>query len=485
MAANFSTFSSDIDLGFYDPSVRGLAGPAVDHFSRRAPDRGERMAYGEAMRAKLPHAALGAFARDPAVDPLALIAAQNAARVKALVPLRYGRMLASPFAFLRGGAAVMAADLAGGPSTEATVVACGDMHLGNFGHFASAERQLVFAINDYDEVHPGPWEWDLKRLAASVAAAARHLGADEAGAVRAGVAAYREHIRRYAGMGALDTWYDEIDEEAIYAALPESQGERTREMMREARGKGHMRSYARLMETTGDGLRLVSTGPALRRETVTKDGRPLLPAVEAVLRGYYRSLPEHRRRLFSRYRVADVARKAVGIGSLGTDCWVVLMEGIGGDDPLFLQVKEAQPSVLAGRVKMKVSYDNQGARVVNGQRMLQGTPDIFLAAGPDYGLRQYYIRQLCDMRDGVQLEAEDPTARARLAAYAALCGRALALAHAKSGDAAVIAGYCGEGDGLDAALAGFAAAYADQTERDHAALERARRDGAIEVETEG
>lgn len=485
MAADFSNFRTDIDLGFYDPSVRGLAGPAVDHFSRRAPDRGERMAYGEAMRAKLPHAALGAFARDPAVDPLALIAAQNATRVKALVPLRYGRMLASPFAFLRGGAAVMAADLAGGPSTAATVVVCGDMQLGNFGLFASAERKLIFAINDYDEVHPGPWEWDLKRLAASVAAAARHLGADEAEAVRAATASYREHVGRYAGMGALDAWYDEMDEETIYAALPDDVANRTRNMMGDARGKGHMRSFARLTEQTPDGLRLHVAGPAMRRETVTKDGRPLGPAVEAVLRGYYRSLPGHRRRLFSRYRIADVARKVVGIGGLGVDSWVVLMEGTGGDDPLFLQVKEAQASVLAGRVPVKATFSNQGRRVVSGQRMIQGTPDIFLSAGPDYGIRQYYIRQLCDMRDGVRLEAEEPTARDRLTAYAALCGRALALAHAKSGDAAVIAGYCGEGDGLDAALAGFAAAYADQTERDHATLEKARRDGAIEVETEG
>ncbi len=357
------------------------------------------------------------------------------------------------------------------------------MHLANFGLYASAQGNLIFAINDFDEVHPGPWEWDLKRLCASACVAARLLGADEAEATLAAVAAYRRHLQRYSEMGFLETWYDRVDEAAIFDALPPTLTERAKALIEESHGKRNLRSFGNLTETVDGKRRFLDQRPDLTRETVNKDGLPLIPAIEAMLRGYYRSLSEDRQRLFSRYRIVDVARKVVGISSVGTDCWVMLMEGLDAEDPIFLQVKEARPSVLAPYVKTPSPYSNNGKRVVAGQRLIQGAPDIFLGWGPDYGRRQYYIRQLTDMRDGVPLEPGDATARAGLAKYAALCGRTLALAHAKTGDAAVISGYFGQDEALDTMLLRFARSYADQTERDHAALDQARRDGRIAVET--
>ena len=483
MSAQTSPMETDIDLGFYEPRIRALDGPVIDGFSRPRLRRADRLALGKALRERVKHKAQGEFKRAPSVDPLALIAAQDASRVGSLVPVRYARMLASPFAYLRGAAVVMAADLAGRPTTGVTVAACGDMHLTNFGIYSSAQSNLIFAINDFDEVHPGPWEWDLKRLCASACVAARSLGADEAEATRSVVAAYRKHLRRYSEMGFLETWYDRIDEASIFSSLPHKLAKRTKTLMRGAHGERHLRSFGKLTETVDGRQQFIDQPQILTRETVNKDGAPLLPAVEAMLRGYYRSLSEDRRRLFSRYRIVDVARKVVGIGSVGTDCWVMLMEGLDASDPLFLQVKEARPSVLAPYVDTPSPYSNNGKRVVAGQRLIQGAPDIFLGWGPDYGRRQYYIRQLTDMRGGVRLESDDPTAKAGLARYCALCGWALALSHAKTGDAAVITGYFGQSDSLDTALLRFARSYADQTERDHAALDQARREGTIPVDS--
>jgi len=451
-------------------------------FKDPRPSVEERLAAGKALRAKVPlerHAAFGAD-RDR-LDPVAILEGQARTRLPALVPIRYARMLASPFAFLRGSAAVMSADLAGSPVTGLRVQACGDMHVANFGLFASAERNLIFGINDFDETLPGPWEWDLKRLAASVVVAGRFLGGDreacEASA-RAVVRSYRKRMRRYAELGHLAVWYSRIDEQGVFDAIAPQARAAAERIMAKARARGHLQVLQRMAELVDDRQRIVEHRPLIVRETRTEDGRPVAEAVARVLARYLESLPEDRRVLLDRYRVVDVARKVVGVGSVGTRCWVLLMAGNGPEDPLFLQFKEAQPSVLAPYAGA-TGFACEGHRVVVGQRLIQGSPDIFLGWGRS-GPVHFYIRQLRDMKGGVELEPGKAKVR-NLPEYAKLCGWALALAHAKSGDPALIAGYAGKSEALDEAVARFAVAYADQTERDHAALEKAARARRIPV----
>jgi uncharacterized protein (DUF2252 family) len=400
-------------------------------------------------------------------------------------------MLTSPFAFLRGSAAIMAGDLANSPRTNLEVMACGDMHLLNFGLFASAERNLVFAINDFDEVLPGPWEWDLKRLAASAAVAAIFLGGDRTDAeqaARAVVAAYVRRIRDYAEMGFLEVWYDLIDEKTILAAAPQRLRKRAEATFAKARARGHIRALDRLTEEVNGEHRIVEDVPLIVRAKHLPDGTPVTEALETMLRSYLASLPEDRRRLLSRYRIVDVARKVVGVGSVGTSCWVVLLEEQGADSPLFLQIKEARESVLARYLDSQRSIKQQGRRVVIGQRMIQGSPDIFLGWGPVSSVngsgQHYYVRQLADMKGGLNLNEGDREALDRLSRYCGLCGWALALAHAKSGDAAMLSGYCGTGDALPDAIGKFSLSYLQQTERDYGALEAAARRGRIPVARE-
>ena len=306
-----------------------------------------------------------------------------------LVPVRFARMLASPFAFLRGSAAVMAADLSDTPVTGMFVNACGDMHVSNFGVFASAERNLVFAINDFDEVHPGPWEWDLKRLAASAAVAARFMGGDKdkaADAARAISRSYRKRIRRYAEMGYLEVWYDRIDERAVIDTLsPRRAGGPSAPA--KAREKGHVQVLEKLTEQVDGEHRIIEELPLIVRETHAENGMPINDALDLMLRSYIESLPYDRRKLLSRYRIVDSARKVVGVGSVGTGCWVILLQGLDNDDPLFLQVKQAQASVLAPYVDGKLPFESHGRRVVVGQRLTQGAPDIFLGWGEVDGKR--------------------------------------------------------------------------------------------------
>lgn len=447
----------------------------------------ERLAAGRALRTSLARRDLSVWLPSRhRQDPLERLSAQNAHRVEHLVPLRMGRMSASPFAFLRGSAAVMAADLAGQPITGAHVMACGDMHLANFGLFASAERNLVFAINDFDEAHPGFWEWDLKRLAASAAVAARHLGGSDLAAraaAEAAAAAYAKQMRRYSEMGVLQIWYDKIDAETILAAVPQRFRKRTQAIIGKARSRGHQRSLERLTKRVGGQHRLIEDRPIVVRESHVSDGTPVAQALDAMLTQYRASLPLERDQLLNRYRIVDVVRKVVGVGSVGTGCWVILLEGEGPGDPLFLQVKEAQPSVLAEFMPETKRFDNQGTRVVTGQRLIQGSPDIFLGWGRTSGKkpRDFYVRQLADMKGSLDILENDRETLAQLSAYAALCGRALALAHAKSGDAALISGYCGIGEALPLALGKFAMAYADQTEKDHETLCAAVRAGRIQT----
>ena len=462
-------------------------GALVESFTADRLSIAERMAAGRALRRKVSREAHGTFQKNShRTDPIEILEAQNRTRAQKLVPVRFARMLASPFAFLRGSAAVMTADIASAPVTGMFVNACGDMHVSNFGVFGSAERELIFAINDFDEVFPAPWEWDLKRLAASAAVAVRFMGGDKEQAARAAadcVRAYREHIARYAEMGNLEVWYDRIDERAILEALSPKARRGAQRIIDKARAKGHQRVLGKLTEKVDGTHRIVEELPLIIRESHLESGMPVREALDVMLRSYLDSLTYDRRLLLARYKIVDVARKVGGVGSVGTGCWVILLMGADGDDPLFLQVKQAQASVLEPYAGYKMPFDNQGRRVVVGQRMIQGSPDIFLGWGEVDG-SHFYVRQLADMKGSIEFAEGDRKGIAGFQEYCGLCGWALALAHAKSGDAAMIAGYCGNSAALDDAMAKFALAYAKQTDRDHEALDKARRTGRIRVAAE-
>jgi uncharacterized protein (DUF2252 family) len=452
-------------------------------FTVPTPSVQERKAAGKALREKVPHERHAEFHLHPnRRDPVSIIKEQAKTRLPLLVPIRHARMLASPFAFLRGSAAVMAADLAHTPMTGMTVQACGDMHVANFGVFASAERNLVFGINDFDETLRGPWEWDLKRLAASAVVCGRFLGADSGlceESARAVVKGYRERMREYAEMNYLDVWYSRIDERAVLNAAPSPTARKKAEQtIAKAKKRGHLQVLGKMAEVVGDQQRIIEVRPFIVRETHTESGRPIAEGLAMFLESYLRSLPDDRKILLGRYRIVDVARKVVGVGSVGTRCWVILMRGREIDDPLFLQVKEAQPSVLAPYAGAS-GYANNGQRVVVGQRIIQGAPDIFLGWGEQDG-RQFYVRQLRDMKGGPDLDLETASLETQ-PAYCMLCGWALALAHAKSGDPAAIAGYLGKSEGMDEAVARFAIAYAEQTDIDYDALVKAAKEKRIRV----
>jgi uncharacterized protein (DUF2252 family) len=467
------------DSGGHTPSA------LLDKFIVPRPSVGERMAAGKALRNKLPREKHGEFRLHPQrPDPVSIIEEQAKTRLPFLVPIRHSRMLASPFAYLRGSAAVMAADLAQAPTTGMTVQACGDMHVANFGVFASAERNLVFGINDFDETLPGPWEWDLKRLAASAVVCGRFLGADRVlceESARAVVKSYRKRMREYAKMNYLDVWYTRIDERDVLDAFSPAVRRHTQQIMAKAKQRGHLQVLDKMAELVGNQQRIIEIRPFIVRETHTESGRPIEEALGMFLENYFHSLPDDRKVILARYRILDVARKVVGVGSVGTRCWVILMQGNEIGDPLFLQVKQAEASVLAPYAGAS-GCANNGQRVVVGQRTIQGAPDIFLGWGEVNG-HHFYVRQLRDMKGGAELDAKTTPVKS-LPHYGALCGWALALAHAKSGDPAMLAGYLGKSGVIDEAIARFAAAYADQTERDHAALATAARQGRIPVATE-
>jgi uncharacterized protein (DUF2252 family) len=425
-------------------------------------------------------------------DPIAVLEQQAASRVPELVPIRYGRMSASPFAFYRGAAAVMAADLAPTPASGLRVQLCGDAHLANFGGFASPERDLIFDLNDFDETLPGPWEWDLKRLTASIAVAGRSRGfatAQSRAAVRAAVRRYRDAIRGFAGMTSLQVWYARLDETEIEAqflkGLSKAALARLDRNVEKARRKDHLRAFGKLVHEVGGEPRFVSDPPLLvpvQELMPEREASTLHARMRELIDGYRATLPAERRQLLDRYRYADLARKVVGVGSVGTRAWVVLMLGPAGD-PLFLQCKEAQASVLepyAGAA----AEDNHGERVVRGQRLMQAASDILLgwlrSPGIDGVSRDFYVRQLWDWKTSADVDAMEP---ATLEAYARLCAWTLARAHARSGDPVAIAGYVGGGDVLDRAIADFAEAYADQNERDHAALLAAIDSGQLTAQT--
>ncbi len=446
--------------------------------------RDARAEAGQAIRKRVPRTSHAAFAPAPDRDPIAILEAQEADRLVDLIPLRHQRMAASAFAYYRGAPAVMAFDLSGCPRTDIIVQASGDAHLSNFGLFASPERTLVFDANDFDETLPAPWEWDVKRLATSVVIAGRGNGFTATqirSATMTAVRAYREAMgTRYGQMPLLGIWYSRISDtdviaaaEATIASLKDVAAGRAKlaAIFGKARRKDGLKAFESLTELV-DGRRVIIEDPPVVQRLELPGG---FAALSDTFAAYRATLSEDRRELLERYRFVDFALKVVGVGSVGTRCFIILLEGHSEGDPLILQAKEATASVLAPYVE-HAHRDNQGERVVMGQRLMQATPDIFLGwtRGPQG--RDFYFRQLWDMKGSIEVAELAPPG---LTFYAGLCGTSLARAHARSGDPVAIASYLGTSDTFDGAIADFAEAYADQNERDHAAFVTAMESGRI------
>jgi len=454
---------------------------------------GERAAVGKEARSRVHRSSHAEWeAGDGRADPVAILEAQATARVPELLPIRYGRMAVSPFTFYRGAAAVMAADLAGTPVSGLRVQMCGDAHLSNFGVFAAPDRRLVFDLNDFDETLPGPWEWDVKRLAASFEIAARDNGfksKERRSAVLTLVGTYREAMREFAKLRNLEIWYARLDAELLMEQVRAQNRKAAKKVEKgaaKARAKDSLRAFDRLTETVDGELRMASRPPLLVpiEDLVLPAGVDVdvEAAIREVLKRYSESLKGDRRQLLSEYEYRHLAHKVVGVGSVGTRAWVVLLTGRDDRDPLFLQAKEASASVFepyagAGR------FRNHGRRVVEGQWLMQAASDSFLGwcAGveADGRERDYYVRQLWDGKGSSDIETLNPRG---MELYARMCGWTLARAHARSGDPIAIGSYLGSGRSFDEAIAGFSDAYADQNERDHAELLAAIDSGRLESE---
>jgi len=438
----------------------------------------------------LPRSALADFvAAQDRPGPVALLESQADSRIADLVPVRYGRMLASPFAFFRGAALIMASDLAASGHTGITVQLCGDAHVSNFGLFASPERNLVFDINDFDETLPGPWEWDVKRLVASVAIIAHEngIGRDESErGLRACAQAYRDRMRTLATMRELDVWYDHIVvNDALEADVDHTYGQAIRRTAAKAHTRDNLQALSKLTRVV-DGRRQLASDPPLLipiDELVGEaQARRYEQQMGVLIDGYRQSLDSSRRGLASRFRYAGRARKVVGVGSVGTRAWVVLLLGRDDQDPLLMQVKEAEPSVLKPYLGSS-GYSNAGERVVDGERLMQASSDILLGwlrcVGPDGHEGDYYVRQLRDWKESVSVETMGPQL---LADYGQSCAHALARAHARTADRVAIAGYLGSGDVADIAFTRFAEAHSRQNERDYATLREAVASGRVTAE---
>jgi uncharacterized protein (DUF2252 family) len=453
----------------------------------------ERAARGKAVRAEVPresHAQLELPSDRP--DPVSLLEEQSANRVPELVPVRYGRMMVSPFTYYRGAALPMASDLSTTPVTGLAVQACGDAHLSNFGIFASPERNLVFDVNDFDETVPGPWEWDVKRLAASLEVAARQngfSGKERRAIVTAAAQQYRLAMRQFASMSDLDVWYARADMEELRSQYGERlsarQHKRLSKGLAKARTRDSMQEVAKLTHLRDGRPRIISDPPLLvPLDDLLASGQADRAFLESelteLLNRYKRTLETDRRFLLEQYQFADLAHKVVGVGSVGTRCWIVLLLGRNVRDPLFLQVKEASESVLSRFVGAS-RYSNQGQRVVAGQRLMQAYSDIFLGwqrteAGLDEQTRDFYVRQLRDMKLSIDINTLIPSG---MIMYGQLCAWTLARAHARSGDRIAIASYLGGSEVFDKAIAQFAGTYADLNERDYDALVGAVASGRI------
>ncbi|WP_328387259.1 DUF2252 domain-containing protein [Nocardia sp. NBC_00416] len=461
--------------------------------ARPAPEfaaRSERTEHGARQRRRTPFSAIAAFDPAPDRDPLALLESQAPTRVPELVPVRYGRMAVSQFSFFRGAALVMADDLARVPSTGLHTQLCGDAHLSNFGLYATPERQLAFDVNDFDETYPGPFEWDVKRLVASLAVAGRDNGfkrKQRRRITRACVAEYRETMTYQAGRGELAVWYSHIDAAADMAELRDvldsSARKRVQKTIDKAWGRDSFQALSKLTTPANGKPRIVSMPPLIvpvEELFAGADAEMVHRGLMQRLADYRGTLQPNRRFLLDRFEYVHAARKVVGVGSVGTRTWIILLHGP-GDEPLFLQAKEAQRSVLARYVDGP-GYTNQGKRVVTGQRLMQAASDIFLGwqqhpdPDPDGVARDFYIRQLRDGKGSAVIETMSPDL---MALYGRLCARVLAQAHARGGDRFAIAGYLGSDDEFDATMSDFAEDYADQNALDHAELRRAIDDGRI------
>ena len=455
----------------------------------------ERVARGKAARAEVPrsrHAIFEPPSRRP--DPIKLLERQAKTRVPELVPIRYGRMLVSPFTFYRGGALIMASDLAATPRSGLQVQCCGDAHLSNFGVFASPERRLVFDVNDFDETLPGPWEWDVKRLAVSMLIAARDndfAAKDQDKIVLDTVDSYRTAMADFAAMNNLDVWYAHLEIEKVLqefgSQLKPKGVKKTEKLLAKARTKDSMAAFSKLTRMVDGQPRIVAQPPLIVPIDDLLQGKErdeMFDGLHELVRSYRETLEHDRRVLLEEFRLTDFARKVVGVGSVGTRAWIALMLGRDDQDPLFLQMKEAEASVLEQFLGPS-EFENHGARVVAGQRLMQATSDIFLGwlhveSGIDGEQRDFYGRQLKDWKGSAETEQMLPTG---MSAYGRLCGWTLARAHARSGDRIAIASYLGKGATFDRAILEFSHAYAEQNERDYKALEAAVKSGKITAET--
>jgi uncharacterized protein (DUF2252 family) len=466
-------------------------GTAVPHLTVA-----ERVARGKAARAEVPRSSHARF-EPPATrpDPLEVLQRQAQTRVPELVPIRYGRMLVSPFTFYRGAAAIMAHDLATTPRSGMTVQCCGDAHLSNFGVFASPERRLVFDINDFDETLPGPWEWDVKRLAVSMLVAARDNGyrpADQDRVVLETATQYRASMRNFAAMQNLEVWYAHLEIEGLLreraAQFKPAQVRRTQGVLDKARTRDSMSAFSKLTHVVDGEVRIVDQSPLIVPIDVLAEGiegrDELLEQLRVLTRVYRESLEFDRRILLEQFKLVDFARKVVGVGSVGTRAWIALLIGHDDQDPLFLQFKEAEASVMEEHLGPS-EFSNHGQRVVTGQRLMQATSDIFLGwlhvdEGADGRPRDFYGRQLKDWKGSAEIDQMIPEG---MTVYGRLCGWTLARAHARSGDRVAIASYLGSGNNFDRAILEFSKHYAEQNERDYQRLSAAVRDGRITART--
>jgi uncharacterized protein (DUF2252 family) len=452
----------------------------------------EREAAGKGARASAPRSSHGTW-EPPGdrLDPVETLERQDETRLEELVPIRHGRMGASAFTFYRGAAGIMAGDLAVTPRSGLDVQLCGDAHLSNFGAFMAPDRRLVFDINDFDETLPGPFEWDVKRLAASFVVAGRSLGFKKGqchSVVTDAVAAYREEIRNLAAMRDLDVWYSRLDVDAIeqFRSRVSSQvGKRFDKTIAKAESKDSLRALAKLTRKEGDSLRIASAPPLIVpvEEIVDRSGEEIEAGLKALLDQYRQTLDRSVHHLASEYHYVHAARKVVGVGSVGTNAWIVLLVGRDSADPLFLQVKQAERSVLEPYSRAS-RFQNQGRRVVEGQRLTKAASDEFLGwisfEGVDGKQRDFYVRQLWDGKGSAEIETMDP---AIMRIYAKLCGWTLARAHARSGDRIAIAAYLGGGDAFDRAICDFGEAYADQNQRDYDEFSAAVASGRLAAES--
>jgi uncharacterized protein (DUF2252 family) len=446
--------------------------------------RRERYAAGKALRGKVPRERHGEWSPPHnRRNPVDMVIESSKGRIPELIPIRYGRMMVSSFTFYRGTANIMAADLVSTPKSGIRAQICGDSHLLNFGGFATPERRLIFDVNDFDETLPGPWEWDIKRLAASFIMAARSNGfskTDQRDAAQAAVQSYREHMGEYAKMGTLDVWYQAVDIDKVMAAVHDkvSRARLRKRVQKEEKRTVAEHDFPTLAAASG-GRYVIKDNPPLIYHHQLLDLAENRDNIRRAFARYRETLPDDRKVLLDRYQLMDVALKVVGVGSVGTLCAIALMMAT-DDDPLFLQIKQAGPSVLEPPVS-KSDYDNHGQRVVVGQRLMQSASDVFLGWTHGKEGRHFYIRQLRDMKMKPLVEVFNPST---MLDYAALCGWTVAQAHARSGDPAVIAGYMGKSDVFDSAITRFSITYADLAEQDHAAFMDAIRKGQIEVQTE-